>query len=87
MTVGGLHGVPVCPVALGHVRKGSKLTDMAADIGLIRAAFQQTAGDRRYLGAGDGELRLKGSVLIAGDPAAGGCKVDGNSDSASTEGR
>ena len=49
MTVGGLHGVPVCPVALGHVRKGSKLTDMAADIGLIRAAFQQTAGDRRYL--------------------------------------
>ena len=49
---------------------------MAADIGLIRAAFQQTAGDRRYLGAGDGVLRLEGSIRIAGDPAAGSCKVD-----------
>ena len=64
MAVGGFHGVPVCPVALSHVRKSAKLFEMAADIALIRAAFQQAAGDRRHLGAGDILLRIHHAVRI-----------------------
>ena len=70
MAVGGLYGVPVGPVALVYVRKGAKLAEMAADVALVCIALQQTAGDGRHLGAGDGVVRPEGPVRIAVDPAA-----------------
>ena len=76
VAVGGLHGVPVGPVALAHVRKGAKLAEMAADVALVCIALQQTAGDGCHLGAGDGVVRPEGPVRIAVDPAACGREVD-----------